>query len=740
MNYNEVQNIRNKILELLSLNEVKEACAQLLVLAVNLREWQITEKVSELETTYRYMLNYQFDGVDDPRREEVFGGIMRTLYELTDDATDELMSLDSPNIFYEKLRLESFRNQPTLPEYKLALKETEGAFSLTELLEEKDDKLSKLKHLAVKKERLATDLFNTIFVASRLSEENQAGYLDFIHNKELAVTDKCLFVSALTLSLFHRFDPRKLSVIIAASGAADAEIRARAIVGLVFVLVKYDQRLKFYPESKRELELAGENHTFKKALQTILVQLIRSKQTESISRKMIDEIIPEMMKFSTKIGRKLNVDDFSDESDLSEKNPDWRKDLEASGLSKKLQEYSELHLEGADVFHSTFANLKNFPFFRELSNWFLPFDTSYSQLIELSSGNKNNVLLTAVSKSGYMCDSDKYSFSLSLLQIPEQQHQMIAMRLGEESGELEKLQKEEMLFNPRISDEIISNQYIQNLYRFFKLFPRRDNFDDIFTFNANFYQYQSLESLIIDAGTMTRLAMYCFDKNHFQEAEAIYRLLIEQNQNINDEWWQKIGYCRQMLNDIEGAVSAYKQADILNSDNSWTIKRLAHCYRLLKKPEIALEYFRRVETLQPNNTGVQMNIGHCYLDMGDYNEALNCYFKLEFNDIADAKTQRPIAWTAFLAGKLDLSESYYQQLIAGKPSLHDYLNLGHIYLRTNRLKLAVESYTESFKLAGSYDSFLKHFREDEEILHQMGVDLEIAPRLFDQIRYKQDNQ
>lgn len=724
---------------MLALNEVKEACAQLLVLAVNLREWQITEKVSELETTYRYMLSYQFDGVADPRREDVFAGIMRTLYELTDDAADELMGLDSPTIFYEKLRLESFRNQPTLPEYKSALMETEGEFRLAELMGEKDDKLAKLKHLAVKKERLAADLFNTVFVSSRLSAESQDDYFDFVRNPELGVTDKCLFVSALTLSLLHRFDPRKLSVLLAASGAAHAEIRARALVGLVFVIIKYDKRLRFYPDTQHELELAAENETFKKAVETILVQLIRSKQTESISRKMIDEIIPEMMKFSTKIGRKLNVEDFTDENDLSDKNPDWKKDLDASGLSKKLQEYSELHLEGADVFHSTFANLKHFPFFRELNNWFLPFHTSYSQLIELSSGNKNNVLLTAVSKSGYMCDSDKYSFCLSLLQIPEQQHQMIAMRLGEESGELEKLQKEEMLFNPRISDEIISNQYIQNLYRFFKLFPRRDSFDDIFTFNANFYQYHSLKPLIREQATMARLAMYCFDKNHFREAEAIYSLLIGQNQEIHDEWWQKIGYCRQMLNDIEGAVSAYKQADLLHSDNSWTIKRLAHCYRLLKKPEIALEYFRRAEVLQPNNPGIQMNIGHCFLDMDEYNEALNCYFKVEFTDTANAKTQRPIAWTTLLAGKLDLSESYYQQLIAGKPSLHDYLNLGHIYLRTNRLKLAVENYVQSLKLAGSYDSFVKHFREDEEILRKMGVDMEIVPRLLDQIRYSEGN-
>lgn len=739
MNYNEVQKIRDEIFQLLSIREIKEACAKLLTLAVNLREWNTTEKVSETETAYRYMLNYQFDGVADPHREEVFGSIMRGLYELTEDAADELMGLDSPDIFYEKRRLESFHAPLSLPEYLTKLKEVEEAFGLTDLLADENDRLAKMRHLSVQKERLATEIFMSVFVASRLSSEKKSDYLDFVQSKDISTENKSLFLSALTLNLLHRFDPQKFSVLITTSSADDADIRARAIVGIVFVVLKYDNRLQFYPESKLELDSVGQTDTFKKALFPILVQLIRTKQTESISRKMMDEIIPEMMKFSSKLGRKLSPEDFMDESDLSEKNPEWKKDLEASGLSKKLQEYTELHLEGADVFHSTFASLKNFPFFRELSNWFLPFYPSYSQVLELTSGKKNNILLTAISKSGYMCDSDKYSFCLSLLQLPEQQHQMIAMRLGEESGELEKLQKEEMIFNPRITDEIISNQYIQNLYRFFKLFSRRDNFEDIFSFSANFYEYQSLRPLISETETMTRLAMYCFDKNHFKEAEAIYMLLIEQNQQIQSEWWQKIGYCRQMQNNIEGAIEAYKQADMLNGDNSWTIKRLAHCYRLLKKPEVALEYFLRAAVLQPNNISVQLNIGHCYLDMESYDEALNCYFKIEFENTANTKTQRPIAWTTFLAGKLDLSESYYEQLIAGKPSPHDYLNLGHIYLRTNQLKKAIEEYVQSLKLIGNFDAFRKIFQEDEDVLRKIGVDLDLIPRLLDQIRYKHEN-
>lgn len=139
-----------------------------------------------------------------------------------------------------------------------------------------------------------------------------------------------------------------------------------------------------------------------------------------------------MMKFNHLAGRKLNMEELmGGDSDFSEKNPEWKKELEESGLGKKLQEYSNLQMEGADVFHSTFSGLKSFPFFSELGNWFLPFDPSYSEIANLfPDESKNSLLKTAILDSGHMCNSDKYSFCLSLAQIPQAQREMMMSRMG----------------------------------------------------------------------------------------------------------------------------------------------------------------------------------------------------------------------------------------------------------------------------------------------------------------------
>ncbi len=68
-----------------------------------------------------------------------------------------------------------------------------------------------------------------------------------------------------------------------------------------------------------------------------------------------------MMKLSPMIGKRSNSTSGW-EKPGSMKNPEWQKILDETGLTDKLKEFSDLQLEGADVFHSTFSNLKSYPF------------------------------------------------------------------------------------------------------------------------------------------------------------------------------------------------------------------------------------------------------------------------------------------------------------------------------------------------------------------------------------------
>jgi tetratricopeptide (TPR) repeat protein len=735
MNNRDIVALKKEILQYLSKRQLKDVFESLTKLVVHLQDWKVSGTLSELETNYKFMLHYLFEGVEDPGREDVYRSLLRSLYELTDDSVDELLNIESPNIFYEKYRVNTLKNS-SLADYAKQLKDINDSFSLIDLLEEGDEKKNRKRDLAVKRERIASDMFIEVYVSPRANEKNMDNYISFLENPELPVRERSLFLSALTLSLFHRFDSRKVQVLMNAAASDDMQLRARAIVGLVIVMQMYDIRWSLYPELQSRLDIMSENQDFRKAIRRVIIQLIRSRETEQISKKIREEILPEMMKFNNLAGRKLNMEELmGGDSDFSEKNPEWQKELEESGLGKKLQEYSNLQLEGADVFHSTFASLKNFPFFSEIGNWFLPFDPSYSEFASLfPEDSGNNLLKTAILDSGHMCNSDKYSFCLSLLQISPTQREMMMGKMGAESEEIKQLQKEAQDMNPAIDDEIISNQYIQDLYRFFKLHPYRNNFFDIFKLNLNFYEKKSIAPLISDVESMKKIAFYCFDKNNFSEALDVFNKLIEVD-NKSDDIWQKIGYCKQMLNNQEGALEAYQKADLLKPNNSWIIKRIAHIYRSLKKPELSLDYYKKAAKLTPDNINTELNIGHCYLELNDYEQALNTYFKVELLDSKEAKSWRPIAWTAFLLKKYDLSQKYYQKILEEKPTTHDYLNAGHVELCIGNKKEAIEYYKKAVYQDNDFELFTMLFDADRDSLISHGVDAKIFPFLFDQIKY-----
>ena len=71
-----------------------------------LQNWQLNNRLDELEESYKYMIRYVADGCNDPQREEIHNGITAKLMELADITEQELTVQNSPKLYYETLRME----------------------------------------------------------------------------------------------------------------------------------------------------------------------------------------------------------------------------------------------------------------------------------------------------------------------------------------------------------------------------------------------------------------------------------------------------------------------------------------------------------------------------------------------------------------------------------------------------------------------------------------------------------
>jgi len=380
MNLNEATKTHADILNFVGSSRLKDAFDSLKKWASDLQNWTAAEKISELETNYKYMIHYLVEGNKDPEQQKIYHRLVRDMYLLADDLLDQWQTRNSSSVFFEKVRVANVRQPLSIEEYRDIIIRQIDTFSVIGLLPDGEEKRTRSRQNAVKQEHTIQDLFYTVFSSPRAKEEEVEAYREFLDHAGIPVPVKCMLISSLTMNVLQRFDQRKVDLLFDSCSHTESEVSLRATVGIVPVLRQYKNRWKYYPEITGRLSVMADDAVFARRLMTVIIQFIQAHETEKITKKLMEEIIPEMMKLSPMIGKKINLEEWMGESGLDEKNPEWQKILDEAGLTDKLQEFTEMQMGGADVFHSTFSNLKNYPFFNEMSNWFLPFDKQHSSL------------------------------------------------------------------------------------------------------------------------------------------------------------------------------------------------------------------------------------------------------------------------------------------------------------------------------------------------------------------------
>ncbi len=730
MNEQSINEAHQGISNLLEQRRLKEAQTQLKALSALCGEYSLQSRLEQAETAYRYMLQYLRQGSDDPGRNELHLHLCADTWEIADQIRLLLLDNAANTNYYHSLR----RSRRVIPARKLdevlhTLEAFNDDMSLC-LLMPQDRKM--LDSTLERHEKACQDLFLDTWANCAWSTEDAQAASAFLSSELLTVNDLCLFVSAITLSLMECFDSRKMKWLLDAVTHKEVRITQRALVGLVLILQIHPSRLALYPSLKAQFDLTGEDEKLKQNLNQIYIQLLRSQETEKIDKKMREEIIPEMMKnVDLMRNMKFGFEESGEENDF---NPDWEKAFEQSGLNDKIREMNDLQMEGSDVYMSTFAQLKNFPFFHALPNWFYPFDMKHSSIVREFglTPSESNSMLVFLLQSGFFCDSDKYSLAFTMSHIPQAQRNMMFSQMT--SQDINELMDENRMagFKQHAErPEVISNQYIHNLYRFFKLHPRRKEFHDIFRERIALHQNPVLAPLLNAPGQLKAVADFLFHKEHPAEALELYRELADSTPADADVF-QKTGYCLQKEKRYKEAVEAYLKADMLKPDHVWTIRHLATCYRQMHSFSQALEYYKKAESIQPDNQNILFYIGSCLGELERYDEALQYFFRLDLMENNSVKVWRAIAWCSFVCGKTGQAAKYYGKILSSpNPLATDYLNAGHVAWKTGDMPRAASLYGKAAAKSENRTMFVRMFNKDKEILYKMGINTEDLPLMMD---------
>ncbi len=738
MNESIINKQYKEIINLLDKRSFREALQAIELLIFDTQDWELRSSFEEIYTSYQYMLQYMRQGSIDPDRDKLYNKLLSTTYQIADKARILKLTPSSTEFYFDRIRYYKLIPLRSLPELQLELETYTEDIAVEHLLTNDANQEMKLDSIRRRHEQAYSELFYRTWLSDKWTEADEEEARNFLTSLLVQINDLSLFISAITLSLMEYFDIRKFMLLFDAYQHSSNEVNQRALVGIALIVFMYDERLSIYPEVAARINLLNEDTNFSNEMNRIQIQLLRSRETKKIDKKMREEIIPEMMR-NVNISRKLDIDDNDEENASDDQNPDWEDWMERSGMNDKLKEMSELQMEGADVYMSTFAQLKTYPFFHDMANWFYPFDAQHSSVVRAFSttANKRNILLDSILQSGFFCNSDKYSFCLTITQIPPNQREMMTQQFEAQNEALSEAKHYEKMLAYSQRAETISNQYIQDLYRFFKIYPRRHEFRDLFEESLNLQYCKTLKDTFNNVEHMLTLAGYFFAKDYLLEALMLYQDIIKETEE-NAEIYQKIGYCFQKNKNYSKAIEAYLQADLLKPDNVWTNRHLAISYRQSGQYDKALEYYKKVEAAQPENLTVILQIGLCLAELKQYDEALAYFFKLEYLDNESIKSQRAIAWCSFVTRKFEQAMKYYSKILEKKPQMQDYLNAGHIAWVTGNIDTAVQRYAIALTLSDK-TVFINQFDKDKEILFKLGINKNDFPLMIDLIKYSADS-
>lgn len=703
-----------KIKQLLDERRVKEALIQLGKYAQARRSWQWVSNIELTERNYTCMLISTSTEDKDPKRNIFYRSILRHSYQIADYlAFDEHMST-SNSPFGEIYRMN--KNKP-VQSYKKFAEELvnwnieKGLYTKEEAGNEFVD-----HHQYPIHSEFDNKLFNKI-VTSTLWVESQYSNAFSILDKGMSTFDIEVMISAITLSLMQYYDWYKFYFLINVYLSKKiTTIKCRALVGIALTLYYYEDRIKLEdPDNLIILEFLMDSNTARRSFQFIQQAFLITRETEKIDKKMREEILPEIMKnpFANNPDKTIEIMDLND---LDQSNPEWQQNI--NRITKQVQELSELQREGADTFMGTFAMLKHYQFFKETAHWFYPFNVKEDNVHSLMKDKniEKGSILDIMFNSHAFCSSDKYSFCMALDEIPAHQIQMLGkdMNAKEElfNNEVQSIQN----LSANMKRRICFRQYIQDLYRFYKLWDYRNQLHDIFSDPLTLWNSSYLHDLLTRDENGMENGSFLLDKGYYKEAEEIFTRL-QSFEPLNIEIKQKLGFAQQKLGKYKTAIETYKFIALVDPQDSWTIKQIAHCYKKMHYFKEAVKYLQKASKLEPENLNITLQIGQCLTSLYDYNEAIKYFFKVEYLGKANEKTHRAIAWCYFKLSKYDEAEKFYEKIIKeSKPTVNDWVNFGHVKLLQKDWISAVDYYKKASKLCSSHDEFIKLFRADSHVL------------------------
>ncbi|MDE5947866.1 MAG: hypothetical protein K2G86_03650 [Prevotella sp.] len=693
------------IMLLLDKGQLSVALEQLAAFVCKYPELNMDERLDGLRSDYERMVEYWATGYRDPQLESIHNVLRRRAYRLAADAYVRYDMAHSPYTSAVRRRIDGAGRDWSMPVLRAAL---EGFVTDAAMLELEPEHVRKQKKndFYSARQRLMNDLFDHIWTSQQWNEGMAEAYEDILLSPTVDTNDQQVIVSALMLSTMNMFDINKFRLLVTVyRRSTDENVRQRALVGWVLSVKEEFEGL--FPEQRQMVEEMLQDEAVRDELTELQIQLFYCVMAESDTKKIQKEIMPDLLKHNNLHITPTGIEEKAEDPMQDILDPE-ASERNMEKVEEGFRKMVDMQKAGSDIYFGGFSQMKRFPFFSSVSNWFVPFYPEHPAVSAIYERMGHGRLLGMMMNRGSFCNSDKYSFVLAFSQVIDRIPQ--SMRSIIDNGDIAGLGR--MSETDTKTPAYIRRTYLQDLYRFFRLFPSRSQFRNPFDiqsvgksspeyvfFSKRIFRGTELESRFGEIGSfMVKHKMY----------DEVAGVICNYSDKGKDyQYYMLFGHVLlrgggvildSRMNEMK-ATDCFEHALRLQKDELRALKGYARALFYEERYAEARDAYARLMAASPETMTYALSYSVCLTNLWEYDEALKVLYRLDYENPDNVGVSRVMARALVGAGKYEQARRVYEKLRSrGVMDSNDRMNNGYCEWFAGNHRAAAESFAAYLKM------------------------------------------
>lgn len=683
------------------------------------------DELQNILQSYRLMLDFMKRGYKDDSRDELYNSLLRKMFRLVSNM-ENVWNIKNVSPYIEAKSIAGNINTS----YDFIRNVLENFVTDTTIvsLEDISAREQKSKELYARHQDFINRLFNAVWVSGQWKESDCDFYTKLLLSPTIDTNDAQLLISAIIIGTINQFDFYKfLTLINVYKESSDEKIRQRALVGFSFSLPETDIS-ELYPELSDVFEELLRHKEIRRELLDLQIQVFYCMNAEKDNSHIQKDIMPNLINNSNLQITRFGIIEKEEDGLQDILHPD-KADKAMEDVEQSIQKMINMQKAGSDIYFGGFSQMKRFPFFSSMSNWLCPFYAEHPALHTVNTKLDDNKFIDILFKSGPFCDSDKYSFALAISsiidKIPANMREM--MNNAESMGPTVPV--EEMQ-----TAAYIRRMYLQDLYRFYKLYPYRSGlvnpFGQVFTMSEltprkSFFFISSLLKHDLLAENKLRLGKFLMKQQRWTE---INDLILSFDNNIpadNAEFYLLYAYADMNDNLYGTSIRMFRKALEIEPENVMALKGIARAYMAEEEYEQAEMAYKKLIELFPANKNFIINRCITLLKLNRTTEAMETLYRIDYENPDDMNIKRVLAWGLLQQNKPETAKKEYDKIISDKShKKEDCLNAGYCMWFIGDIAEAIalfKSYVAKNEEEENNVSLKSVFLEDYDMIHKYRI-------------------